>query len=75
MDQLVCASICIIQEATALDKHLQDLKAYIIKGWPHKKEDVARNIQKYWPIRCKLAIKDGVAMKGKGVIIPSQLQT
>ena len=37
-DLPVCASIHDIQEATVRDAHLQELKAYIIKDWPHRKK-------------------------------------
>ena len=45
------------------------------KGLAYKTEDVVLDIQKYWPMRHELAMIDGVAIKGKHVIIPSQLQT
>ena len=49
VDLPVYTSVYTIHEAAAIDAHLQELKAYIIKGWLHKKEDVAQGIQKYWP--------------------------
>ena len=58
----MCTSIHNIEEATVRHAHLKELKVYIIEGWPHKK-DVALDIQKYWPIRHELAMKDGVAIK------------
>ena len=75
VDTVVVLPVCIsardIQEAR--DTYLQELKAYIINDWPHKKEDVTHNIQKYLAISPELAMIDGVAVKGKQVIIPSQL--
>ena len=73
MDLPVCTSIPDIQEVTATVAHLEELKPYIIKGWPHKK-DVAQDIQKYWPIRHELPMIESVNIKGKQVMIPSQLQ-
>ena len=52
------------------DTNLQQLKKYIIQGWPLKKEDVEHSMRPYWPKRSKLAIIDGIAMKGKRIIIP-----
>ena len=46
----------------------------IIQGWLHKKENMAQDIQKYWPIRQELAVIDGVDIKGKQIIILSQMQ-
>ena len=74
LDLPLFTSICDIQEVTARETHLQKLKAYIIKGLPHIKENVAPDIEKYWPTRHELAMKDGMAIKGTRVIIPSQLQ-
>ena len=34
-------------------------------GLVPQKEDVAKDIQKYWPIGNELAMIDGVAIKGK----------
>ena len=72
VDLPVCTSIHDIQEATTSDVHLQELNAYIIKGWLHKK-DVVQDLQQYWPIRHELALIDGMAIKGKLFIVPSQL--
>ena len=45
------------------------------QGWPHKKDDVAQDVQKYWPIRHELAMIDGMAIKDKQITIPSQVHT
>ena len=63
VDLPVCTSINNIQEATARDSDLQEFKAYIMQGWPYKKEGVAQDIQRYWPIRHDLAMVDGVTIK------------
>ena len=43
---------------------MQKLNAYIIQGWPNKKE-VEHSMRHYWPPRSELAITDGTIMKGK----------
>ena len=53
-----CTSIQDKQEVT------QELKAYTIQGWLHKKEDVAQDIQKYLPIRHELAMIDSMCPGG-----------
>ena len=53
---------------------LQMLQAYIIRGWLQNKDDLEPTLQGYLPIRHELAIIDGVAMKGKQIIIPFSLQ-
>ena len=42
---LVCTTIEDIQAATCEDAHLEELKAYIIQGWPHNKEDVEHKVR------------------------------
>ena len=37
VDLPLCTSIQDIQDTTGRDAHLQELKAYVIKGWLHKK--------------------------------------
>ena len=69
----VCTFTLDKQEGTAEDAHLQELKAYIIHGRPDKRNNVVQDVQKYWPNRLELAMSDGVAIKGKQIIIPSQL--
>ena len=36
VDLPVCTSIQDMQEMTASDACLQEIKAYVINGWPHK---------------------------------------
>ena len=64
-DLPVCTTIQDIQEVTAQNAHIQDLKIYITYGWPHKKDDMAQDIQKYWPIIHEFAMIDGATVKGK----------
>ena len=67
-DLPVCTSMQDIQETTTQYAHLQDLKAYIMHGWLHRKDDVTQDIQKYWPIRHEVAMIDGMAIQGKKMI-------
>ena len=69
-----CLQQYLIYKKWQQETHLQELKAYIIKCWLHKKEDMAQDIQRYGPIRHELAMIDKMALKGKWIIIPSQLQ-
>ena len=47
------------------DMHLQDLRTYIIEGWSSNRYDVKQDIQPYWIFQDRLAMIDGIAMKGK----------
>ena len=73
-DILICRSIGDIKAATEKDAKLQMLKGYIIRGLPHTKEAVEQGVEKYWPIRNELTTIDGIAVKGKHIIIPYPLQ-
>ena len=70
----VCTSIEDLQVVIHEDAHLQELRAYIVQGWSHKKEEVYHSMRQYWPKRNDLAMTDGIVMKGKRLIIPFQLQ-
>ena len=54
-----------IQKATMNDIHLKDIKVYITEGRPSSRADVKQGIQPYWPLTDKLAMIDGLAMKGR----------
>ena len=74
LDIQVITSIEDIQASTGQGSHLQRLKPEIMKGWLHSKVEVQHRIQKYWPLRHELVMIDGIAMKGKQIIIPSILR-
>ena len=63
-----------IQHASLQDAHLQQLKTFIIAGWPHTKDELHTNIRLYWPYRDKPVVIDGVILKGRCIIIPDSLK-
>ena len=69
-----CISIEEIQQASLQDAHLQQLKTFIIAGWPHTKDELQTDIRPYWPYRDELAVIDGVLLKGRCIIIPNSLK-
>ena len=73
-DVLECISISQIQQATVQDKHLQCLKNIIISGWLATKYQMHINIRPYWSYKDDLAVIDGIAMKGRHIIIPKVLK-
>ena len=73
-DILVYMSIEDITAAIIEDAELQMVQTNIIRGWPPNKEELEPMLAGYWPIRNDLAMTDGVAMKGKQIIIPFTLQ-
>ena len=67
-------SIQQIKQATAQDEHLQQLKGYIITGWPEIKDLVQQDIRVYRSLKDDMAMIDGVIMKGRHLIIPKILK-
>ena len=74
VNALECMSVQQIQQATAQDKHLQQLKEFIIAGWPEIKEQVHQDIRTYWSFRDDMAVIDGVILKGRHIVIPEALK-
>ena len=52
-----------IQVTIQVDAHLQKLSSYIIQDWPYRKDELEHDLS-------KLAMIDGIAMKGKRIMIP-----
>ena len=73
-DMPECVSMAEIQQTSSLNNHLQQLKGIIISGWPDSRDELHVDLQPYWSYRDKLAVIDGVILKGKCIIIPSSLK-
>ena len=65
VDIPICISIEDIHTTTQQDTDLQMLKSYISQSWTHNEDEVEEVLQKYWPIRCELAMIDVTAMNSK----------
>ena len=73
-DILECVSVVEIQQASTQDNHLQKLKNLIIAGWPDTKGMLQMDLKAYWSYVDELAVIDGVILKGRHVIIPTNLR-
>ena len=69
-----CMSVQQIQQATAQDKHLQQLKGYITAGWPESQDHLYQDIRAYWSFRDDIAVINSFIMKGRHVVIPEVLK-
>ena len=69
-----CISVVEIQQASTQDSHLQKLKNLIIAGWPDTKDMLQMDLKAYWLYRDELVVIDGVILKGRCVIIPTNLR-
>ena len=49
IDMPECVSMEEIQQASSQDDHFQQLKRFIIAGWPNTKDELHTNIRLYWP--------------------------
>ena len=74
MDMPECVSMAEIQQTSSLNNHLQQLKGIIILGWPDSRDELHMDLQPYWSYRDKLAVIDGVILKGKCIIISNSLK-
>ena len=68
-----CMSIQQIWQATAQGEHLQQIKCFILAGWPESKDQLHQDIRPYWSLRDDMAVIDGVIMKGRCIVIPDVL--
>ena len=69
-----CISVMEIQQASTQDDHLQKLKNLIITGWLHTKDMLQIDLKAYWLYRDELAVIDEVILKGRCIIIPTNLR-
>ena len=69
-----CVSMAEIQQALSQDNHLQQLKSLIITGWLDSRDKLHVDLRPYWSYRDKLAVRDGIILKGRGIIMPNSLR-
>ena len=74
IDMLECISIEEIQKASSQDDCLQQLKKFIIAGWPDTRDELHTNIRPYWLYQDKLAVIDGIILKDRCIVIPDSLK-
>ena len=54
-----CISMAEIQQSSSQDAHLQQLKSFIITGWPDTKDKLHADLRPYWSYRDELVVIDG----------------
>ena len=62
-DMPECVSMAEIQASTQ-DVHLQQLKCFIITGWPDTKDELHADLRPYWSYRDELVVIDSIILKG-----------
>ena len=73
-DMSDCLSMTDLQQASLQDSHIQNLKHFIITGWPDSKDEISEELKPYWSYRDELALIDGVVLKGRCIIKPNSLK-
>ena len=73
-DMPECISMAEIQQASSQDDHLQQLKSFIIAGWPDTKDELHADLRPYWSYRDELVVIDGIILKGRHIVIPNSLR-
>ena len=63
-----------IQEETAKDSTLANLREVIMRGWPYRRSDYPAALLAYWNYRDELTVADGMILKGTRIIIPESLK-
>ena len=63
-----------IKQETAKDPNLQTLKNLILRGWPENGSSVPKEVSEYLNVREKLAVQDGIILKGQRCVIPQTLR-
>ena len=64
------AKLIEIQKATAEDPVLQDVKRYVLNGWPENKINLPKELTPYHQFRADLSVINGLLFKEDRVIIP-----
>ena len=62
-----------LQQETASDHILQQLKEVTLNGWPEKRS-IPPSIKPYYSIRGEIVYHNGLLLKGSRIIIPSSLR-
>ena len=63
-----------LQQETASDNILQQLKEVTLNGWPEKRS-IPPSIKPYYSIRGEIVYNNGLLLKGLRIIIPSSLRS
>ena len=69
-----CMTVAEIGVTAMEDEHFNALAELIFHGWTSMKAEVQKEMQAYWLFRDTITITGGIAIKGRGIIMPPSLQ-
>ncbi|CAB3992101.1 sec1 family domain-containing 2 [Paramuricea clavata] len=64
-----------LEEETANDETLQQLKQQMVQGWPDRKHEIPQNLATYWNIRHELSEAEGLISKYHHLVIPTAMRS
>ncbi|KAI3356983.1 hypothetical protein L3Q82_003624 [Scortum barcoo] len=62
------------KKATTDDPEMQMLRDITINGWPKEREDVPKEMQKYWTFKKEISYVSGLMFKNAKLIVPNQMR-
>jgi hypothetical protein len=68
------SKLCKIVEMSKTDSEMQNLKNFVVHGWPKDIKRVPENIKKYWNYRDEICECKGILLKNDRLIIPNGLR-
>ena len=63
-----------LQNETASDPVLQQLKQFTLTGWPQQTQQIPPAVKPYFAIRGEITYNEGLLLKGQRIIIPTSLR-
>ena len=64
----------VIRKATSKDTGLQQLKEYVVQGWPEERNDVRDDCKPFFNDRDEMTVMNGILFKGQRIIIPREMR-
>ena len=56
------------------DERMQELKKFILKGWPDKRSHVPGPARQYFGVRDELTVQEGFIFRGESVVVRNDLR-
>ena len=63
-----------IRASMETDERMQELKKFILKGWPDKRSHVPGPARQYFGVRDELTVQEGFIFRGESVVVRNDLR-
>lgn len=64
----------LIGKKTEQDQVVQQVKQYVMNGWPDTKQNCIAEVNKFWNYKDELSVCDEILYKGNKIVIPRSLR-